>query len=80
MAATEPVAAAVVAPEAEVIKKRIYVGNLDSSVTSEDLTQLFGLKATPFLEQTCCVDLATDLRTGKSKNFAIVTVPEKVYT
>lgn len=70
----------VATPEAEVIKKRIYVGNLDASVTNDDLTQLFGLTATPFLEKTCSVDIATDLKTGKSKNFAIVTVPEKVHS
>lgn len=66
--------------ETEVTKKRIYVGNLDASVAGDDLTQLFGLKATPFLEKTCCVEIATDAKTGKSKNFAIVTVPETVHS
>jgi len=66
--------------EAEVIKKRIYVGNLGSNVTNDDLIQLFGLGTTPYLQQTCCVDIATDSKTGKSKNFAIVTVPEHVHS
>merc|ERR1712096_521563 len=66
--------------EPEVAKKSIYVGNLGSNVTNDDLTQLFGLGATPFLQKTCCVDVACDDKTGKSKNFAIVTVPEHVHS
>jgi len=65
--------------EPDVTKKSIYVGNLGSNVTHDDLTQLFGLSATPFLKQTCCVDVACD-KSGKSKNFAIVTVPEHVHS
>jgi len=67
-------------PEPEVTKKRIYVGNLGSNVATEDLVQLFGLGTTPFLKKTCCVELATDKKTGKSKNFAIVSVPEHVHS
>jgi len=66
--------------ESEVARKRIYVGNLGSNVTKDDLAQLFGLETTPFLQKTCSVDLATDAKTGKSKNFAIVTVPEHVHS
>jgi len=66
--------------EGEVIKKRIYVGNLGPSVTREELIQLFGLGATPYLKENCSVDIATDSKTGKSKNFAIVTVPEHVHS
>lgn len=65
--------------KSEVCKKKIYVGNLGSNVTNDDLNQLFGLGATPFLQQTCCVDVACDDK-GKSKNFAIVTVPEHVHS
>jgi len=64
----------------EVSKKRIYIGNLGSNVTKDDLVQLFGLGTTTFLQQNCCVDIATDAKTGKSKNFAIVTVPEHVHS
>jgi len=63
----------------EVITKRIYVGNLGSNVTKDDLVQLFGLGTTAFLQKHCMVDLATD-KAGKSKNFAIVTVPEHVHS
>jgi len=66
--------------EPEVIKKRIYVGNLGSNVAKDDLVQLFGLAATDFLKKNCCVDIALDAKTGKSKNFAIVTVPEPVHS
>ncbi|XP_065644578.1 3'-5' ssDNA/RNA exonuclease TatD [Hydra vulgaris] len=65
---------------AETAKKRIYVGNLGTNVTTEDLTQLFGLGATPYLRQSCSVDLATCEKTGKSKNFAFVNVPEHVHS
>jgi len=59
--------------------KRIYVGNLGSNVTQEDLIQLFGLSTTAFLQRTCSVELATCEKTGKSKNFAFVNVPEHVH-
>merc|ERR1712042_350287 len=65
--------------EPPVCKKKIYVGNLGSNVTNDDLNQLFGLGATPFLQQNCCVDVACDDK-GKSKNFAIITVPEHVHS
>lgn len=58
--------------------KRIYVGNLGTSVTKEDLVQLFGLGTTPYLQENCSVELATCEKTGKSKNFAFVNVPEHV--
>jgi len=66
--------------ELEVMKKRIYVGNLGSNVTQDDLVQLFGLGTTDFLQKNCAVNIATDAKTGKSKNFAIVTVPEHVHS
>lgn len=64
----------------ETAKKRIYVGNLGANVTTEDLTQLFGLGTTPYLRQTCDVELATCEKTGKSKNFAFVNAPEHVHS
>jgi len=60
--------------------KRIYVGNLGATVTVEDLVQLFGLGATPYLRQTCKVELAVCEKTGKSKNFAFINVPEHVHS
>jgi len=66
--------------EPEIATKRIYVGNLGSNVTTEDLIQLFGLGTTSFLQRTCSVELATCEKTGKSKNFAFVNVPEHVHS
>lgn len=60
--------------------KRIYVGNLAPNVTQEDLAQLFGLQTTPYLRQSCKSELATCDKTGKSKGFAFITVPEHVST
>jgi len=62
----------------EVILKRIYVGNLGTNVTQDDLINLFGLAATPYLKNSCTVEIATCEKTGKSKNFAFITVPEHV--
>jgi len=57
--------------------KKIYVGNLAENVTTEDLTQLFGLSATPYLRSSCSIELKKDQK-GKSKGFAFVNVPEHV--
>jgi len=65
--------------DSEMPKIRIYVGNLGSNVTCEDLNQLFGLDTTDYLKKTCSVELATCEKTGKSKNFAFVNVPEHVH-
>jgi len=59
-------------------KKRLYVGNLEPSVTREDLSQLFGLETTPYLRKECQCELVLDDK-GKSKGFAFVTVPEHVH-
>lgn len=58
--------------------KRIYVGNLSNNVTQNDLQQLFGLETTPYLRNSCGCELATDDKSGKSKGFAFITVPEHV--
>lgn len=64
--------------DAPLIVKRIYVGNLGANVTTEELVNLFGLAATPYLKTSCTVEIATCEKTGKSKNFAFITVPEHV--
>ena len=53
---------------------------LASNVTIEDLVQLFGLGTTSFLQRTCSVKLTTQEKNDKSKNFAIVNVPEHVHS
>lgn len=64
----------------ETPQKRIYVGNLGANVTTEDLNQLFGLSATPYLRSNCSVEIAVCEKTGKSKNFAFINVPEHVHS
>jgi TatD DNase family protein len=65
-------------PAADTTTKRIYVGNLSNNVTQSDLAQLFGLETTPYLRNACGCELATDEKSGKSKGFAFITVPEHV--
>jgi len=60
--------------------KRIYVGNLGTNVTKDDLVNLFGLAATPYLKSQCTIEIATCEKTGKSKNFAFINVPEHVHS
>jgi len=62
------------------VTKRLYVGNLGSTVTTQDLKQLFGLETTPYLRDTCFVELAVCEKTGKSKNFAFVSAPGHVFS
>ena len=58
--------------------KTIYVGNLDEYISEEDLHELFGLKLTKYLQETCKVEVIKDKRSGISK-FAYVTVPDHVF-
>ena len=56
------------------------LGNLGTNVTREDLINLFGLAATPYLKTSCTIEIATCEKTGKSKNFAFINVPEHVHS
>ena len=55
------------------------MGNLNKDITEEDLNQLFGLKTTVYLRQTCSIEMPLDKNTGKSKGFAFLNVPQHVY-
>lgn len=57
-------------------KKRLYVGNLSTNITAEDLIQLFATEASADFRSNCHVELATCSKTGKSKDFAFVEIPE----
>ena len=46
--------------------KTIYVGNLDENISEEDLHELFGLKSTKYLQETCKVEVIKDKRSGIS--------------
>ena len=57
--------------------KTTYVGNLDENISEEDLHELFGLKSTKYLQETCKVEVIRDKRNGVSK-FAYVTASDHV--
>ena len=59
--------------------KCIYIGNLASTVTQEDLVQLFGLDTTPYLRSSCKCELSMD-ENATSNGCAIVSVPEHIST
>merc|ERR1719427_2124120 len=59
--------------------KRIFVGNLGTNVTTDDLVQLFGLSKSDFLKKTCTLELVTWKKSDKMKNYAFVSVPADIY-
>jgi len=61
-----------------VTSTNLYIGNIDKQVTAEDLKQLLGTDGTEYLKSNTSVDLKKCEKTGESKGFAIVTVPEHV--
>ena len=63
----------------DVAMKRIFVGNLGTNVTTDDLVQLFGLSKSEFLKKTCSLELVAWKKNDKSKNYAFVTVPADIY-
>ena len=56
--------------------KKLYVGNPDKDITEEDLNQLFGLKTTVYIHQTCSIEMPIDKNLYKSKGFAFLNVPQ----
>ena len=52
------------------------MGNLNKDIAEEDL---FGLKTTVYLRQSCTIKMPLDKNTGKSKGFAFLNVPQHVY-
>ena len=59
--------------------RSIYAGNLHISVTENDLYDFFGLRSTKYLQETCKVNLPLCKRTGKSKGYAFLNVPDHMY-
>ena len=47
----------------------MYVGNLDENISEEDLHELFGLKSSKYLQETCQVEVIKDKRSEMSRNF-----------
>ena len=56
----------------------MHVGNLDENISEEDLHELFGLKSTKYLQDTCKVEVIKDKRKGISRKFAYVTASDHV--
>ena len=60
--------------------RSIYAGNLHISVTENDSYDFFGLWSAKYLQETCKVYLPLYKRTGKSKGYAFLNVPDHVYS
>ena len=58
---------------------KMYIGNLVESVSTKDLEDVLGIEKTPYLKEKCRVELQVDEKTGKSKSFAFLYVPEQVH-
>ena len=59
--------------------RSIYGGNLYISVTENYLYDFFGLRSTKYLQESCKVNLPLCKRTGKSKGYAFLNVPDHMY-
>ena len=52
-------------------KKILYVGNLSSVVTEEDLNEYFGFKATSYLQKTCNIYPSYSHQTSKTLSLKV---------
>ena len=59
-------------------KHTIYVGNLDSNVSIEDIYKLFGLKLKTYLRSNCHVGFALSQQTKKTRGHVYITAPRHV--
>ena len=59
-------------------KNIIYVGNLTSNVSTEDIYIFFGLKLTPYLHKNCHLDFPLNQQTQKTKGHVYITAPKHV--
>ena len=60
-------------------KKQLFIGNLHSNATGEDIDKLFGLRSTQFLKQNCLVNMSVINEMGKDKRIAFIVTLEKVH-
>ena len=58
--------------------KNIYIGNLSLDTKIDDLYELFGLRSTKYLRETCKINMPVNENMGKCKGFAFALVPEYV--
>ena len=59
-------------------KNTIYVGNLDSNVSIEDIYKLFSLKSTVYLRTNCHVDFPLNQQTQRTGGHVDITAPKDV--
>ena len=58
--------------------KNVYVGNLIEDINKQDICELFGLSSTPYLQDTCNIDLPIYNKTGKFKGFSFIKAPAHI--
>ena len=58
--------------------KKIYIENLNLDTKIDDLYELFGLRSTKYLRETCKINMPVNENMGKCKGFAFALVPEYV--
>ena len=56
-------------------RSKIYIENLNTNVTEEDINELLGLKSAVYLHQNCSAEMA-DKNTPKSKVFSILKIAQ----
>ena len=59
-------------------KKTLFLGNLSSFVTYNDIMGFFGLNATKYVRENCKLDFPINPQTGKNKGCAYLTIPAHV--
>ena len=59
-------------------KNTVYVGNLESNVSIEDIYELFGLKSTAYLHSDCYVNFPLNQQTQKTRRHVYITAPKHV--
>ena len=59
-------------------RNTIYVGNLDSNMSIEDIYERFGLKSTAYLRSNCHVDFPLNQQAQKTRGHVYITAPKHV--
>ena len=59
-------------------KKTLFLGNLSSFVTYNDIMGFFGLNATKYFRENCKLDFPINPQPGKNKGCAYLTIPAHV--
>ena len=59
-------------------KTKLFVGNLNQSITEKYLNELFGFEGAPYLRETCNIEMPKNKCTGQSQGFAFLNAPVHV--